>query len=234
MTTIQLPRQLRVADIEVTAASNDTIDVVWTTGAVVRRRSAVNGVYDEELVVTAPSVRLGRLNDGAPFLNTHDDYRIESVIGSVVSGSATIDNKGRGLASIKLSRAPADADIVGKIKDRIIRSISVGYVVHEVEIDSDRDVPLWRCIDWEPFELSAVAVPADPGAHVRSGVAASPLYECRTFDHRDAIENELARMRMAKRFGATETVASATHHDAYQPGLYVDPMNTAWFDPRRK
>jgi hypothetical protein len=107
------------------------------------------------------------MNSGAPLLNTHSDWSLEDVIGSVVPGSARISG-GRGLATVKLSSAAGDADTVIKIKTGIVRNISVGYVVHRVEIiERDRDVPIWRVVDWEPIEISAVPIPADPGAQVR-------------------------------------------------------------------
>ena len=31
------------------------------------------------------------------------------------------------------------------------------------------DVPTWRVTDWEPLEISAVAIPADAGAQVCNG-----------------------------------------------------------------
>jgi hypothetical protein len=178
--TIDLPKQLRGA--EVRAASFDegdhTIDVVWTTGAKVRRRSWTDGPYDEELVVTSAAVRLDRLNAGAPFLNTHSDWSLEDVIGSVVPGTARLQG-GEGLAAIKLSRAPSFADIVQNIRDGIIRNISVGYVIHQVEkIEADDgSVPTWRVVDWEPIEVSAVPVPADPGAQIRSA-SGSRTFPC--------------------------------------------------------
>ncbi|MGJ0508410.1 MAG: HK97 family phage prohead protease [Methylocystis sp.] len=148
---------------------DNTVDLVWTTGAIVRRQSWIDGPYDEELVVNSKSVRLDRLNAGAPFLNTHANWSLEDVIGSVVPGSARIE-KGQGIATIKLSTAPRDADNVAKIRDGIIRNISVGYLTHAIEkiARGKGQVPLWRVIDWEPHEISAVPIPADTGAQIRS------------------------------------------------------------------
>jgi HK97 family phage prohead protease len=178
--TIDLPKQLRGA--EVRAASFDeaenTIDVVWTTGATVRRRSWFDGPYDEELVVEPGAVRLERLNAGAPLLDTHSDWSLKDVIGSVVPGTARLA-RGEGLAMVKLSRAPSFADIVQNIRDGIIRNISVGYIIHRVEkIEADDgSVPVWRVVDWEPIEVSAVPVPADPGAQIRS-VSGARTFPC--------------------------------------------------------
>lgn len=201
--TIELPRALRAAELR--AQSFDeaawTIDVVWTTGATVRRRSWFDGPYDEELVVEPSSVRLGRLNAGAPLLNTHGDWSLENVLGSIVPGSARLAG-GQGLATILLSDAAGDADNIQKIKSGVIRSISVGYVVHRVEkIESDDgSVPVWRVVDWEPLEVSAVPVPADPGAHIRSaGASGERMFRAALVDRAAAPHVLRARMAMRAR-----------------------------------
>jgi phage head maturation protease len=57
---------------------------------------------------------------------------------------------------------------VSKIRDGIIRDVSVGYTIHRVEktenVDSDDE---WRVVDWEPLEISAVPIPADAGSQIR-------------------------------------------------------------------
>ncbi|MDQ0317356.1 prohead protease/major capsid protein fusion protein [Amorphus orientalis] len=169
--TIAAPKFGRSAEIR--AASYDeadnTIEVVWTTGAAVRRRNWRTGdIYNEILVVTPEAVRMDRLNAGAPLLDTHDDWSLRSVIGSVVPGSARIEG-GQGLARVQLSSAPGDADTVHKIRTGVIRNISVGYVIHAVEKTEKEDgTEDWRVIDWEPMEISAVPVPADAGSQFRN------------------------------------------------------------------
>jgi hypothetical protein len=174
MKPIELPKQYRDAGLRASSFDDrdNTIEVVWTTGATVRRRSWRDGPYDEELIVTAEAVDLSRLNSGAaPFLNAHADWSLSDVIGSVVAGSARIDG-GQGFARVKLSTAPADADVVAKIKESVIRNISCGYTVDRVEVvERDGEVPLWRVTKWTPIELSAVPIPADAGAHIRSAEA---------------------------------------------------------------
>ncbi|MFO1150996.1 MAG: HK97 family phage prohead protease [Alsobacter sp.] len=173
-------------DAELRAATFDegshTIEIVWTTGAKVRRRSWVDGPYDEELVVEPGAVRLDRLNAGAAFLNTHDSYELGSVIGSVVPGSAKIE-AGRGIAQVQLSRREDVAGIVQDIRDGVIRFVSVGYRIHTVEKTEtdDGSVPVWRVVDWEPLEISAVPIPADPGAVFRSAVDNNGEKNARTY-----------------------------------------------------
>lgn len=151
-------------------AKANTVDIVWSTGASVRRFSWWDGEeYDEVLSMEPGAVRLDRLNAGAPFVDTHATYCLDNVIGSVVPGTAKIED-GRGVATILLSAAPGVADTVQKIREGVIRNISVGYWLHKVvktEAD-DGSVARHDVVDWEPLEISAVPVPADAGSQIRS------------------------------------------------------------------
>jgi hypothetical protein len=197
--TIRLPQFMRDAEVRAETFDEDKnqIDVIWTTGATVRRRSWDAGEFDEELIVKTGTVRLDRLNGGAPFLNTHSSFDLRDVIGSVVPGSAKL-SKGQGTARVQLSRRADAEGIVQDIRDGVIRSISVGYRIHGIEKKERKgDIPLHRVIDWEPFEISAVPIPADAGAHVRAaGNGAPELFDCRvTRDLQDI--NAARRIRMA-------------------------------------
>ncbi|ELT51010.1 prohead protease/major capsid protein fusion protein [Brucella intermedia] len=169
--TIQIPAVRRDASFRAQSfdEADNTIEIVWTTGARVRRNSWWDGPYDEELEVSTEAIRLDRLNAGAPFLDTHDSWDISRVLGSIVPGSAKVEN-GKGTARVMLSRAPGDADAVQKIRDGIVRNVSVGYRIHKVikTEGQEGDVPLHRVVDWEPLEVSAVPIPADPDAQIRS------------------------------------------------------------------
>lgn len=201
---IELPRVVRGAELRATsfAEADNSIECCWTTGATVRRMSWRDGAYDEELVVSANAVRLNRLNAGAPMLNTHSDWSLNDVLGAVVPGSARIEN-GLGFARIALSKAPGDADIVQKIRDGIIRNVSVGYIRHQIEkIEKDGETPIWRVVDWEPHEISAVPVPADAGSQFRSMERDSKtvLFPCTVVG--TGLEAARARIRMrTRRFG---------------------------------
>ncbi len=146
-----------------------TVDVVWTTGARGARFSwEIADLVDEELATAPANVRLDRLNRGAPVLNSHQAGNLSGQIGTVVPGSARMAN-GQGIATIQLSARDDLAPIVADIAAGIIRNLSVGYTVHAFEVDPKaRPRPLYRAIDWEPTEISFVAVPFDAGAQVRS------------------------------------------------------------------
>lgn len=196
---IHLPKLVR--DAEVRSASFDeaanTVEVIWTTGATFRRVSWIDGEFDEELIVNSKSVRLGRMNSGAPFLDTHSKYSLDDVIGSVVRNSAKIEN-GVGIATVLLSKAPGAADRVAKIVEGVVSNISVGYRIHAVEKkERAGQIPIHRVIDWEPWEISAVPIPADAGAQIRAGDASSETFACRVVsDAADVSEIVRIRMRM--------------------------------------
>lgn len=173
-----LPLIGRAASVRAESVNTEsrTVEIVWTTGATVQRVRWEGWddriEYDEELVVSPNSVRMDRMNDGAPFLDSHNGWSLGSVLGSVVPGSARLEG-GQGFATIQLTAAADVADLVQRILERSVRFVSVGYRVHRYEITkTDGKRELWRAVDWEPMEVSAVAMPADPGAMIRADPAA--------------------------------------------------------------
>lgn len=168
---VNLPqRSTRAAFVPSTYNEADnTIQVVWTTGAEGERCEWDGEVYLESLRVDEKSVRLGRMQNGAPVLDAHQSHELRKQIGVVTK--AWIEN-GEGHAIIKFSGRADIADIVSDIINGIIRNISVGYVVYHYErvagIDGAPDQMI--AVDWEPLEISFVPVPFDAGAQVRGGV----------------------------------------------------------------
>ena len=183
---IDLPLQGRVASVRAGSADEAarTVEIIWTTGATVRRARFWDEAVDEELSLDGSAVRLDRLNGGAPFLNSHDAWSLDSVLGVVVDGSARIAN-GQGTATIRFSERADVEPIFRDIAGGIIRNVSVGYRVHRYEITKRDGAPeLWRAVDWEPLEISAVAIGADPGARVRSDATrATTLNTCTLTRH---------------------------------------------------
>lgn len=144
-----------------------TVELVWTTGAKGARWSWDVGSYMEELEVSEQAVRLDRLNNGAPLLNTHKAEDLGDVVGVVER--AWLEG-GKGHALVRFSKRE-DADRVFQdVVDKILRKISVRYAVHRYQIteDSEDKLPTYRAVDWEPLELSVVPIPFDDGATIRS------------------------------------------------------------------
>jgi phage head maturation protease len=114
-------------------------------------------------------VRMKRLKDGThPFLLQHDTDKQIGVI-----DKAWIDEEGKkGRAVVRF--APATNKLAEEVWQDVlagIRSqISVGYRVHKFkekiplneEGEPDPDKAVYRAVDWEPFEISQVAIAADP------------------------------------------------------------------------
>lgn len=207
---IDLPVIGRAASLRSVDEETRSFEVVWTTGAQVRRYSwARDEEYDEELVVSANAMRLDRLNGGAPFLNSHSSWDLRGVIGVVEDGSVRVED-GNGHARIRLSERGDVEDIWRDIKSGIIRHVSVGYRIHKMERiakDDRKDGgtrPLYRALDWEPLEISAVSIPADAGAGIRAEGASG-----------DARRNQCVLVMRA------DPVAAATH----QPKEAEMPQN---------
>lgn len=149
--------------------ADNSIEIVWTTGAVGLRFDWWDGEYYlEELSLEPDAVRLERANAGICLLDSHRSSSLSSVLGSVEPGSVKIAN-GEGTARIRLSRSADVADTVQKIIDGHIRSVSVGYNVHEyTRTEREGEIAHMLATDWEPVEFSMVIVPFDAGAQVRA------------------------------------------------------------------
>jgi phage head maturation protease len=180
---VSLPLQVRAASVAsgTINAEARTVEVVWTTGARVARYSFMDGPYQEELDTDPKAVRLGRLNAGGPVLDSHNADGLDSVIGVVVPGTAKLA-KGEGRAKVRFARDDERADAIWrKVEQGIIRAVSVGYRVHRfIESKAKDGSKILRAVDWEPFEISFVAVGADAAAGVRA-------------EERDAAPCEIAR-----------------------------------------
>ena len=169
-TMIELPAMRRSAELAPNSVDPNarTVEVIWSAGARVRRASFFGEPYDEELSLDPAHVRLDRLNAGAPFLKVHEVDTLDAVIGSVVPGSARIEN-GRGIAQVRISERADVEPIWRDIQAGHIRAVSIGYQVHRFDISKpDGGRELWRAVDWTPFEVSAVPVGADPAAGFRA------------------------------------------------------------------
>jgi len=175
--SLQIPVIRRAAAVQPASMDEQAreVDIVWTTGSRVQRYDWYDGDYLEELSLDDGAADLTRLNSGAPVLDTHMTYSLEHVLGVVVEGTARMTDAG-GTARIRFTTGDDDVDkIWNKIKQGIIRNVSVGYLISEVsEIRQPGAMTILRATKWEPLEVSLVPVGADAGAGVRSA-------ETRTF-----------------------------------------------------
>jgi HK97 family phage major capsid protein/HK97 family phage prohead protease len=97
---------------------------------------------------------LDRLNDGAPLLFNHDPDRVLGVV-----ERAWVDGKKkRGYAKVRFSRSKAAQEILDDVCDGILRGVSFGYQIDDME-ERDGSMVATR---WSPYEISVVSIPADP------------------------------------------------------------------------
>lgn len=146
---------------------NRTVEVTFGTDKPILMRGW-DGSFYEQLSFDPAHVRMDRLNSGAPVLNSHNRYDLDSQLGVVER--AWIQDKKEGRALVKFSEREEFKGIIADIKGGVIRNISVGYRVYKYEetVAGQDGVPNYRAIDWEPNEVSFVTVPADYGATVRA------------------------------------------------------------------
>lgn len=142
-----------------------TVQLTWTTGARVKR-----GFFDpywEELSLDPKHVRMDRLNNGAPLLDTHSAEGIRSVIGVVENASL---QKTKGIATVRFDSGAEGSEAMRKVQEGILRNVSVGYRVHKYEEvgEAPDGIRILRAVSWEPHELSMVPIGADADAGVRS------------------------------------------------------------------
>lgn len=165
-----LPLSIR-ADVGSVNEEARTVELIFSTGAAVDRIDWWSGKrYREVLSLKPEHVRLDRLNAGASLLNSHSCYSLSDVLGTVEPGSARLE-KGKGIAAVRFSKREAVEPIWQDVRDEIIRHVSIGYRIYKFEEDASKDnkVPTRTAVDWEPYEISMVPMPADVGARVRNG-----------------------------------------------------------------
>lgn len=108
------------------------------------------------LTMNSKSMRSERLKSGAALLMDHDWTDQIGVVEnfSIAGGVARAD--------VRFSRSARAEEVFQDVIDGIRQNISVGFMIHELHLESDTgDVPVYRSDDWEPYEISVCAVPAD-------------------------------------------------------------------------
>jgi HK97 family phage major capsid protein len=124
----------------------------------------------EVLVHEAGAVRMERLVNGGALLMDHDS---RDQIGVVETAEISADRRGR--AVVRFGRSARAEEMFRDVIDGIRRHVSVGYQVHEIEVTETKGQPdAVRVIDWEPFEISLVSVPADPSVGVGRSLGKPP------------------------------------------------------------
>lgn len=193
---VDMPMQTRLAALQPVTLDGEarTVELVWSTGARVRRFDFWNErYYDEELVITPEACDLSRLNTGAPLLDAHYRFALEGQIGVVEKAWIA---KSEGRAIVRFSEREAVAGVWQDVKAGIIRNVSVGYAVRKYEIVKEEgQVDIWRAVEWQPMEISLVPVGADAGAGTRAASQGeAPKAPCILATRADAARNTEGKM----------------------------------------
>lgn len=148
-----LEREVKI-DYRAGEEDDRTVEIAFSSEEPYERHFGVE-VLDHE----PRSVMLDRLNGGAAVLVNHDS---DDQVGVVVPGSARVDADRVGRALIRFSRSVRGEEIYQDVKDEIRQLVSVGYRVHNYDVEERSGQPdLVTATKWEPHELSLVAIPAD-------------------------------------------------------------------------
>lgn len=152
-----LRREFSLARESVNAEAR-TVELCFATESPVERMFGM-----EVLDMAERSVRMDRLNTRAPLLLNHDPEKQIGVVESARIDSG--DKKAR--AVVRFSRSALGEEIFQDVKDGIRSLVSVGYQIHKLNTEKQPGGPeVQRAVDWEPLEISIVAIPADVSAGV--------------------------------------------------------------------
>ncbi|MDN5871455.1 MAG: HK97 family phage prohead protease [Nitrococcus sp.] len=165
------PTLTRRADIPPDAIIDEStrlLRVSFSSEEPVTRSSFFSEPWTEILGHATGEVDLTRVNAGAPVLYNHDRFDADKRLGVVER--AWIEG-GRGHAEIRISKRAEVDGIWQDIQDGVLRNVSVGYRVHERELQKERaaKLPTYRVTRWEPVELSMVDIPADTSVGIGRG-----------------------------------------------------------------
>lgn len=140
-----------------------TVEAVISTFAPVPRRDA-RGAYSERL--DPAGLDLSGLV-GSPVLDGHRQGSARDVIGTITAYRMEGPNL---VATIQLSRAADAASIITRIQEGTLKGVSIGYRVSRYadSVDPISKARVRTAAAWTISEVSAVPIPADPGATFRS------------------------------------------------------------------
>lgn len=173
-----------------------TVDAVISTFSDVTRRDQ-RGTYVERL--DPAGLDTSRLV-GAPVLDGHRQASARDTIGVVTAfrteGNALI-------ATIRLLQSDDVLPIVERIRQGVIRGVSVGYRVQRWADTVENKVRVRTAAAWSIFEVSAVPVPADPGATFRSENMPEDIIENEVRTDDTPAENRAAIRQIARSAGMT-------------------------------
>lgn len=156
---------------------NRTVEVVFTTGQEGQRWHWDIGYYLESLEVSTSAIREERLKKGLSVIGDHATYAgIRNVFG--ITEQYRIEN-GELVGTVRFATDEESDTVFKKVADGILRHFSLGYIVHRYEaiLNAGDGLDTYMATDWEPTELSIVAVSFETNNGVRARECEKPAPE---------------------------------------------------------
>ena len=151
MKTIKTETFYREAKVGEIREEERTVELAFSSEQPVER------MFGTEILDHSPdSIRLGRLRDSGALLVNHDPTDLVGKIETVEVGS---DRLAR--AKVRFGRSDRANEIFQDVQDGIRSGVSVGYQIHKLREEGEDGATAFRAVDWEPMEISLVAIPAD-------------------------------------------------------------------------
>ena len=158
------------------------VEVVVSTGAAVKRWRFKPGSwqveeYEQSLEISRKAIDADFLNSGrAPFLDAHNAYSLDAVLGIIVKDSLTIDDGKEARVRVRFDETELAEKRFGSVKRGILQNVSVGFNIDENTITREADekkgiLEELTATRWKPLEVSQVPIGADQGATVREARA---------------------------------------------------------------
>jgi len=154
-----LVRSFTIERAEILADDSRTVNLAFASDKPIQQWSWSLFDYMElQLSMRPGAMRTVRLESGAPLLMDHNTRDQVGVVEEF-----TIEKDGIARANVRFSRSSRGEEIFQDVRDGIRKSVSVGFMVHEMHLEKEREgqPSLYRSDDWEPYEISIVSVPAD-------------------------------------------------------------------------
>jgi len=222
------PLELRAAfSPETVDAEARTVELVWTTGASVRRYrwegfSIVE--YDQTLSLDDGAVLTEFLDSGrAPYLDAHNSRSNDSVLGVIEEGSVVVED-GEGRARVRFDDSELAEKRFRSVTNGILRNVSVGFKIHENAVTREADPKAGileerTATSWEPFELSQVPIGADSGASIRAARAFAASHPQPEVSEMSDSKPEALSAEERARIEAESRAAGAKAEQARQAGI---------------
>ena len=179
--------QFRTAVIEQASINADdmTIEIAFAS------ENKIDRWFGGEILnISKDSMRMQRLNDGAPYLLNHDP---DKQIGVVERAWIGDDRVAR--AKIRFSKNALGQEVFRDIQDGIKKHVSFGYKIHKLVLESETDTEsVYRIMDFEPYEISQCVIPADITVGIgRSLEIIEPKEEAKTEPKIEIVSSKLER-----------------------------------------